>query len=341
LAISLGELAIQFGCELIGDPEANVSAVATLSRAGDEDLCFYANKAYRDQLLGTKASAVVIRVADAENCPVNALIAKDPYLLFARIASHLHPNPDIVAAVHASAVISSTATVSASAQISAHVVIESDTVIEDDVYVGPGVVVGPRCKIGRGSRLNANVTVVQDAVLGERCIVHHGAVIASDGFGNAQSDSGWVKVPQVGGVKIGSDVEIGANTTIDRGALDDTVIEDGAKLDNLVHIAHNVRVGQHSALAAMTGVAGSTSIGKRCMFAGQAGIDGHLSICDDVIVGGNSVITKDILEPGLYVATFSAEKSIDWKRKVARFKRLDKLTQRVSELEKQADDDGK
>jgi UDP-3-O-[3-hydroxymyristoyl] glucosamine N-acyltransferase len=340
LAISLGELAIQFGCELIGDPEAKVSAVSTLSRAGDEDLCFFVNKAYRDQMLGTKASAVVIKIADANDCPVNALIAKDPYLLFARIASQLHPNPVIVAAVHASAVISSSATVAASAQISANAVIDSDTVIEDDVYIGPGVVVGSRCKIGRGSRLNANVTIVQDAELGERCLVHAGAVIASDGFGNAMSDSGWVKVPQVGGVKIGSDVEIGANATIDRGALDDTVIEDGVKLDNLVHIAHNVRVGQHSALAGQTGVAGSTSIGKRCMFAGQVGIDGHLSICDDVIVGGNSVITKDINEPGFYLATFSAEKNMDWKRKVARFKRLDQLTKRVGNLEKQADDDG-
>ena len=183
------------------------------------------------------------------------------------------------------------------------------------------------------------MTVVQDVELGERCIVHAGAVLGSDGFGNAQGNNGWVKVPQVGRLLIGNDVEIGANSAIDRGALDDTVIEDGVRLDNLVHIAHNVHIGQHTALAGQNGVAGSTTIGKRCMFGGQVGIAGHLNICDDVIVGGKSVLTKDVEEPGYYVGTFRAEKDKEWKRKVARFRRLESLVSRVHVLEKMAKSD--
>lgn len=333
-AIRLGELAAEFGCELVGDPQANISRVATLSNAKAGELSFFANKAYRDQLRATSAGAVLLASADAADCPVNALVTDDPYLIFARIAGLLHPQPELIAGTHPSATVSPAAKIAVTAQLSANSVIEGDAIIEADVFIGPGVVVGPRCRIGKGSRLLANATIVQDADVGERCIIHAGAVIGSDGFGNAQSDTGWVKVPQVGRVLIGNDVEIGANSTIDRGALDDTVIGDGARLDNLVHIAHNVRIGQHTALAAQNGIAGSTTIGKRCMFGGQVGIDGHLTICDDVIVGGKSVLTKDIKEPGFYAGTFSAEKDKQWKRKVARFRRLENLAGRVKVLEK-------
>jgi UDP-3-O-[3-hydroxymyristoyl] glucosamine N-acyltransferase len=338
-AFRLGELAAEFGCELVGDPQVKVSCVATLTSAKSGDLSFFANKAYRDQLRSTTAGAVLLRATDAEDCPVNALLADDPYLIFARIADLLYPQPDIVAGKHASAVISASAKIAENVQISAHTVIEDEAIIEADVFLGPGVFVGPRCRIGRSSRLLANVTIVQDVELGQRCIIHPGAVIGSDGFGNARGDQGWVKVPQVGRALIGNDVEIGANTTIDRGALDDTVIEDGVRLDNLVHVAHNVRIGQHSALAAQNGIAGSTTIGKRCMFGGQVGIDGHLNICDDVIVGGKSVLTKDITDAGFYAGTFAAEKDKDWKRKVARFRRLENLVSRVRNLEKTADGD--
>ena len=338
-AIRLGELAAEFGCELVGDPQVTVSRVATLSDANGGGLSFFVNKAYRDQLRSTSAAAVLLRPADAGDCPANALLADDPYLAFAKIAGLLHPQPDLVAGTHASAVVSPSATIAANVQLSAHTTIGDDTTIEADVFVGPGVVIGPRCRIGKASRLLANVTIVQDAEIGERCIIHPGAVIGSDGFGNAQSDKGWVKVPQVGRVLIGNDVEIGANSTIDRGALDDTVIEDGVRLDNLVHLAHNVRIGQHTALAAQNGIAGSTTIGKRCMFGGQVAIDGHLNICDDVIVGGKSALTKDVKEPGYYVGTFSAEKDKEWKRKVARFRRLEGLVSRVRILEKKADDE--
>lgn len=340
LAKSLGELAVQFGCELVGDPEVIVSGVSTLSSASAEDVGFLVGRAYLEQLKKTSAGVVILGASDAQHCPVNALIADDPYLVFARVAEMLHPPPSVVAGRHSSAIISASARVSNQAQISSHVVIEDDAVIEDGVFLGPGVYVGPRCKIGQNSRLMTRVVIVQDVVMGMRCIIHPGAVIGCDGFGNARSSEGWVKVPQLGGVEIGNDVEVGANSTIDRGALQNTVIEAGVRLDNLVHIAHNVHVGEHSALAAQNGVAGSTVIGKRCMFAGQVGVDGHLTICDDVIVGGKSTITKDITQPGFYVGTFSAEISMDWKRKVARFKRLDKLMRRVSNLEGRNTDDG-
>jgi UDP-3-O-[3-hydroxymyristoyl] glucosamine N-acyltransferase len=223
--------------------------------------------------------------------------------------------------------------------LSANVVIDEDSVIGAGVFLGPGVVVGPRSVIGRGSRLLANATVVQDVKMGERCIVHPGAVIGSDGFGNASGDDGWVKVPQVGGVRIGDDVEIGANTTVDRGSIEDTLIGNGVRLDNLVQIGHNVEIGEHTAMAAFTGVSGSTIIGKRCMFAGRAGVVGHISICDDVVVGGAAVVSKDIREPGYYTGSFTAEKDRDWKRRVARFRRLDNLARRVAALEKLAEQD--
>jgi UDP-3-O-[3-hydroxymyristoyl] glucosamine N-acyltransferase len=332
-------LAVQFGCELVGDPSATVSRVATLANADSQSLSFFANKAYRDQLRQTTAAAVLVHPDDANDCPVNALLADDPYLAYARIADVLCPFPELAPGIHPSAVIDSSSPVPDSAQVSASVVIEDDCVIGERVYIGPGVVIGPRCSIGEGTRLNANATLVQDVQMGERCIVHPGAVIGSDGFGNAKSDGGWVKVPQVGGVRIGNDVEIGANTTIDRGAIDDTIIEHGVRLDNLIQIAHNVQIGEHTAMAAFTGISGSTIIGKRCMFAGQAGVVGHINICDDVVVGGATMISKDIREPGFYTASFPAEKDKDWKRKVARFRRMDELAKRVQALEKAAGND--
>ena len=339
LSASLGELAVQFGCELVGDPAATVSHVATLANADSESLSFFANKAYRDQLRQTTAAAVLVHPDDANDCPVNALLADDPYLAYARIADVLHPFPEPVAGIHKSAVIGSSTNVPDSAQVSANAVIDDDCVIGEQVFIGPGVVIGPRCTIGDGTRLLANVTLVQDVRMGERCIIHPGAVLGADGFGNAKSDGRWVKVPQVGGLRIGNDVEIGANTTVDRGAIDDTVIENGVRLDNLIQIGHNVQVGEHTAMAACAAVAGSTVIGKRCLIAGQAGIAGHVNICDDALIGGATMISKDINEPGFYLASFPAEKDRDWKRQVARFRRMDELAKRVQTLEKAAGND--
>jgi UDP-3-O-[3-hydroxymyristoyl] glucosamine N-acyltransferase len=331
---SLGELATRFGCELVGDPASTVTHVATLANAGPGALSFLANPAYRDELAKTRAGAVVVGPGDADSCPVAALISRDPYLTYAHIAGVLHPAPAFAPGVHASAIVSPSARIADTASIGALVVVGEDAVVGEGASIGPGAVIGPRCRIGAATRIHAKVTLVEDVRIGTRCIIHPGAVIGCDGFGNARSDTGWLKVPQVGGVEIGDDVEIGANTTIDRGAIDDTVIGNGVRLDNLIQIAHNVRIGEHTAMAAFSGVSGSTVIGKRCMFAGQSGIVGHINICDDVVIGGATMVSKDIREPGFYTASFPAEKDRDWKRKVARFRRLDELLQRVARLEK-------
>ncbi|HEX9851764.1 MAG TPA: UDP-3-O-(3-hydroxymyristoyl)glucosamine N-acyltransferase, partial [Woeseiaceae bacterium] len=317
----------------IGDPSVQVSRVATLSGADEFSVSFLSAPAYRQLLTETRAAAVILRAADADICPVNALVSSNPYLLYARIATVLHPPATMPPGVHASAVVAASAIVAASAHVAAHTVIGDNCAIGDRAIVGPGCVIGMDCRIGEGTRLAANVTLGADVSIGSRCIVHPGAVIGSDGFGNAMSETGWMKVPQVGGVRIGDDVEIGANATIDRGAIDHTIIENGVRLDNLVQIAHNVRIGEHTAMAAMTGVSGSTVIGKRCMFAGQTGIVGHLSICDDVIVTGKTMISKNIDKPGTYSSGFPAEESGTWKRQVARFRRLDMLSARLSALE--------
>lgn len=333
MATSLGELATQFGCELIGDPSVTVSKVATLSGADNQSVSFLSNSAYRDQLSGTRAAVVILRAADAPACPVASLIAPDPYLLYARVATALHPAPMPSAGIHASAVVARSAKISPRAHLAAHVVIGEHSVVADHAVIGPNCVIGDNCSVGIGTRLVASVTLVEDVVIGARCIVHPGATIGCDGFGNAMGETGWVKVPQVGGVRIGDDVEIGANTTVDRGAIEHTVIENGVRLDNLVQIAHNVRVGEHSALAAMTGISGSTVIGKRCMFAGQTGTVGHLTICDDVIVTGKSMVSKNISKPGVYSGGFPAEDARTWKKRIARFRRLDTLVARIGAIE--------
>lgn len=334
MPVSLGELATRFGCELKGDPATAVERVATLGNAGAGCISFFANPSYREALRQTAASAVILKSADAADCPMAVLLSEDPYLTYARIASILHPPAPLVPGLHPTAVVASTASIGNGAQIAAHAVIGDECTVGDRVSIGPGCVLGDGVSIAADSRLLANVTVMHGVRIGSRCLVHSGAVIGSDGFGNARSPEGWVKVPQVGSVVIGDDVEIGANSTIDRGAIDDTIIENGVRLDNLVQIAHNVRIGEHTAVASMSGISGSTTIGKRCMLAGQSGIVGHISICDDVVIGGATMVTKDITEPGFYAASFPAEKDRDWKRQVARFRRLEDLVKRVGKLEK-------
>jgi len=333
MPISLGELAARFGCELIGDPDVVVSSVASLPNATPDSLTFLSSNTYKAQLSSTKAAAVILRPTDAGDCPVAAILHSDPYACYARMASLIHPLPEFDAGVHPSAVIAASASVAATAHVAPNVVVGERSRIGEHVYLGPGTVIGSDCNVGDHCRLLANVTLVRAVQIGTRGIIHPGVVIGSDGFGNAMTPQGWVKVPQVGGVRIGNDVEIGSNSTIDCGAIDDTVIEDGVRIDNLCMIAHNVRVGAHSALAAQTGIAGSTTIGKRCMFAGNTGSVGHVSICDDVIVLGKAMVTKDITEPGPYSGMFSAEPAKQWAKTVGRVRRLEALQQRVRKLE--------
>ncbi len=334
MPISLGELATSVGCELIGDPDAIINSVASLHNATPQSLSFLSSASHLSQLHSTKAAAVVLRAQDADACPVAALISDNPYASYARMAALVCPEPFHAPGVHPTAVVADSVDVAQTAHLAANVVIGERTSIGENTVVGPGTVIGPDCSVGDNCRFGANVTIVKDVRIGARGIFHPGVVIGADGFGNAMTAEGWVKVPQLGGVAVGDDVEIGANTTIDRGAIDDTVIENGVRIDNLCMIAHNVRIGEHSALAGMTGIAGSTTIGKRCMFAGQTGTVGHITVCDDVIVAAKTFLSKDVTEPGTYAASFPAEKARSWAKQLARFRRLGALIERVKKLER-------
>jgi len=275
-----------------------------------------------------------LRAEDADDCPVASLVNKDPYASYARMAALLHPSPEVFGGIHTSAVVAESANVAASAQIDALAFVGERTVVGKNVYIGPGCVIGPDCVVGDDCRFIANVTLPRRVQIGKRGLFHPGAVIGGDGFGNAMTAEGWVKVPQIGGVRIGDDVEIGCNTTIDCGAIGDTVIEDGVRIDNLCQIAHNALVGAHTAMASGCGISGSTKIGKRCMFGGHSGAVGHITICDNVVVAGQGMITKNITEPGMYASHFPSDKIRDWNKKVARFRRIDGLYERVRKLEK-------
>lgn len=334
MATSLGELATRFGCDLNGDPDTVVESVASLPNAGPRNLGFLSNSKLKSQLSSTKAAAVIVRAEDADDCPVATLVTTDPYATYARMAAVLHPLPDVRPGIHSSAVVDESASVSDSAEVCANTFIGARTSIGANVYVGPGTVIGPDCDIGSGCRFIANVSLPRNVSMGERCAFHPGVVIGADGFGNALTPDGWVRVPQVGGVTLGSDVEIGANTTIDCGAIDDTVLGDGVRIDNLCMVGHNVKIGAHTAIASSTAIAGSAIIGERCLFGGQAGSVGHVTICDDVFISGRGMVTKNITEPGTYASGFPAEKVSDWNRRVARLRRIDTLYDRVSKLEK-------
>lgn len=334
MPISLGALATQFGCELIGDPDTKVNGVAPLSSAAPDSLTFLSNPALRAQLSSTKAAAVIVRRDDAADTPVAAIIHDNPYACYARMAAVVCPPPAFEPGVHASAVVSADATIASSAHIAPLVTVGERAEIGENVYLGPGTVIGPDCRIGNDCRFIARVTLARSVEIGARGLFHPGVVIGSDGFGNAMTPDGWVKVPQLGGVQIGNDVEVGANTTIDCGALEDTIIGDGVRIDNLCMIAHNVQIGAHTAIAALTGIAGSTTIGERCMFAGASGAIGHLSICDDVVVTAKTFLTKDVTRPGTYAGSFPADESRRWARQLARFRRLGALVERVKKLEK-------
>ena len=336
--ITLGELAVRFGCTLRGDPALTVRRVASLETASSDAVSFLANAKYKSFLKQTQAGVVVLDVASADECAVPAQISKNPYLTYARIASVLHPWPVRQAGIHPSAVIDPTARIDVSAHIGAHEVIGAEVVIGARVVIDPGCVLGVRSVVGADTRLMANVTVCDGSVIGHRCMINPNAVIGSEGFGFApDSARRWVKVPQVGKVRIGNDVEVGASTTIDRGAIEDTVIEDGVKLDNQIQIAHNVHIGAHTAIAACVGISGSTNIGKHCMIAGQVGIAGHLTICDNVVITGKSLVSASIRKSGVYSGSLHVEEASKFRRNAARFAKLDELAKTVRRLSVQQD----
>jgi UDP-3-O-[3-hydroxymyristoyl] glucosamine N-acyltransferase len=316
-------LAVRFGLGLKGEPGLRISRVATLSHADAGALSFLANTRYRRQMQSTRATAVLVGPEDAAGCPVAALIDPNPYLAYARIAELLHPRAPSAAGIHPSAVASASARIAASASVGPLAVIEDGVEIGERVFVGPGCIVQQGARIGADSHLTARVNVYAGVRIGRRCIVHAGAVIGADGFGFAPDAGTWVKVPQVGSVQIGDDVEIGANTTIDRGAIDDTVVEHGVKLDNQIQVGHNVTIGAHTAIAGCVGISGSTTIGKRCMIGGGVGIAGHLTIADDVVVTGCSLVSASIRQAGSYSSGMPTVETRLWRRMVAHLRRLD------------------
>jgi UDP-3-O-[3-hydroxymyristoyl] glucosamine N-acyltransferase len=334
MGLTLGELAVRFGCELRGDPAIAIDRVATLAGAAPGALAFLANPQYRRQLESTRASVVLLNASDAARCTNPALIHPDPYATFARIATLLYPQPPVIGGIHASAILDPGARVDPSASIGALAVLGAGVHIGARAQVGAGCILGPEVRVGADTRLAARVTLLRGVTLGERCIVHPGAIIGADGFGFARERGGWTKVPQIGAVRIGDDVEIGANTTIDRGAIEDTLIENGVKLDNQIQLGHNVRIGAHTVIAGCTGVSGSTHIGQRCMIGGATAIAGHLQICDDTVISGSSNITRSIARPDMYSSTLAAEPARIWRRLAARFKRLDKEAARLTRLER-------
>jgi UDP-3-O-[3-hydroxymyristoyl] glucosamine N-acyltransferase len=320
---NLGELAVRFGLVLRGEPDLRVSRVATLSHAEDGALSFLANPRYRKQMESTRATAVLLGPEDAASCPVAALIDANPYLAYARIADLLHPQTLPAPGIHPTAVVAGSARIADSACVGPLAVIEEDADIGERVFVGPGCIVQRGAAIGADSRLLSRVSVYAAVRIGRRCILHAGAVVGADGFGFAPDAGTWVKVPQVGSVRIGDDVEIGANTTIDRGAIDNTVVEDGVKLDNQIQVGHNVVIGAHTAIAGCVGISGSTSIGRRCMIGGGVGIAGHLTIADDVVVTGCSLVSASIKHAGSYSSGMPTVETRRWRRMVAHLRRLD------------------
>ena len=332
---TLDELAQHVAGEVKGDASYEIEAIGTLDKANSRQISFLTNPSYRKQLATSQAGAVIMSAKDAEQCPINAIISSNPYAAYAKIAALLSPPQTYDAGIDSAAHIATDTNISQSASVAAGVVIESGVELADFVRIGPGCVLQKNVKIGKNSVLSANVTVAYDCEIGDDNIIHPGVVIGADGFGHAFDNGHWVKVPQLGRVLIGNDVEIGANTTIDRGAIEDTIIEDNVKLDNQIQIAHNVIIGAHTAIAGCTAVAGSTKIGKHCRIAGMVGIVGHLEIADNVTVTAKSLVSGSIKKAGVYSAGTPLEPSQQWRKNTVRFKHLDEMAKRLNKLEKQ------
>ncbi|MDT8402976.1 UDP-3-O-(3-hydroxymyristoyl)glucosamine N-acyltransferase [Sulfuriflexus sp.] len=331
---TLGELATRFDADIKGDADCRIQAVASLKSARPGQISFFYDRHYADELARTRASAVILKPEHCDLSPTACLLTENPQLLFARVANLFQQQARVEAGIHRDA------TVAASAQIDPTASVAARAVIADDVRIGRHVIIGAGCVIGAGSiidddsRLVANVSICDNVRIGKRVLVHPGAVIGSDGFGLVNDAGEWLKVPQLGTVSIGNDVEIGANTTIDRGSLDNTVIEDGVKLDNQIQVAHNVYIGAHTAIAGCVGIAGSTRIGRYCAIGGGVGISGHLEIADNVHVTAMSLVTQSITEAGVYSSGTPLQTNSKWRRNFVRFGQLDEMVKRLQKIEK-------
>ena len=336
--VALREIAEHLGGELIGDAEVRIDRIGSLATASPSSITFVANPRYASQLAQTQAGCVIVgpTLRDAAAARGAAIVTPDPYLYYARLTQWwaARQRPAAAPGVHGSAVIAAGATIASSASVGALVVIESGATVGEGAVIGPHCVIGAGARIGARTLLAARVTLGSGCSVGDRCIVHSGVVIGADGFGFAPTGGRWEKIEQLGAVRIGNDVEIGANTCIDRGALDDTVLEDGVKLDNLIQIGHNVHVGAHTAMAGCVGVAGSAHIGARCTVGGGAVILGHLSLADEVHISAASVVTRSIHQPGQYSGVFPIDDNASWEKNAATLRQLHALRDRLRALEK-------
>ncbi len=334
MTLTLAQLAEQLGAKFRGDGSLTISGVAALAEARRGDVSFLANPKYRRYLANTQASAVILSAADVARATTPVLVTENPYAAYARAVRALYPPPALRQGVHPAATVAAGARIDPSAWVDAGCVIESDACLAAGVQLGPACVIAAGATVGEDSRLVARVTVLAGTRIGRRAILHPGVVIGSDGFGMARVEQHWEKVPQVGTVCIGDDVEIGANTTVDRGALGATVIENGVKIDNQVQVAHNVFIGAHTAIAACVGISGSTRIGRHCTLAGGVGVVGHLDIADHVHITGMAMVTRSIRQAGTYSAGTGLMETRLWRRNAVRMKQLDELVRRVSRIEK-------
>ena len=334
IAYTLGELAQRFTLNLQGDAQLRIAGVCALAPGKPGHLSFCADPRRRAELAATQASAVVIHSRDAQQFGGSALLAANPELAFARIARLFDTSKRFTPGQHAAAAVAPGAVVGAGCWIGPHAVIEDGASVGEHCFIGPGCVIRRGAVVGADGRLEANVYLGERCRLGARAQVLAGAVIGGRGFGWVPTPQGWEEKPQLGAVVIGDDVEIGANTTIDRGALEDTVIENGVKLDNQIQIAHNCRIGEHTAIASCVGIAGSTVIGKRCMIGGAAGINGHIRIADDVVVLGMAMVTKSLTAPGVYGSGLPIQPVREWRKQVARVRRLASSEERLGQVEK-------
>jgi UDP-3-O-[3-hydroxymyristoyl] glucosamine N-acyltransferase len=332
-SFKLGEIVKRFGGELIGDSAIRVGQVAALESAGPSDITFLAQTRYLPQLAQARAGAVILGPEARDATRLTRIVCANPYAYYAKVSVLLNPPAMVAPGIHKSAVVDKTARVAKSASIGACAVIGKGARIADNVIVGAGCVIGAGASIEAESRLHANVTIYHECRIGARCIVHSGAVIGADGFGIAKEDGVWKKIAQIGRVVIGDDVEIGANTTVDRGAIGDTVIENGAKLDNQIQIAHNVRIGANTAIAACVGIAGSAKIGSNCALGGAAMIYGHINVADNVNVSAGTLIMKSLDKPGTYTGVYPFSSHQRWLRNAAHLRQLDELVKRIREFE--------
>jgi len=338
VGISLRQLAERCGAELAGDGDVVIDRVATLDSAGEGAIAFLSNPRYRGRLAGTRASAVIVAPGDAQATALPKLVTANPYAAYARVAAILHPPRAPAPGVHPTAVVAGSARVAASAAIGAHAVIGERTQVGERAAVGAGTVVGEDCTVGDDCLLYPRVVVYPRSAIGPRTIVHSGAVIGADGFGMAEQDGRWLKIPQLGRVVVGADVEIGANTTIDRGAIGDTVIDEDVKLDNQIQVGHNCHIGAHTAIAGCVGIAGSTTIGRNCKIGGAAMISGHLEIADGTVISAATGVFESIRSPGVYTGSFPALPHREWKRVAAAARRLRSILERVRALERAQSD---